>query len=63
MRYDFQIVIAIAKQKIRPIIPDTVPGVLKEQITKCTEHDQKDRCSAEELSKALDRISFAEIQE
>jgi len=56
LQYDFQVIVKVSKEHVRPTIPINTPEKLKNVITKCWSHDADVRPSCEELLEELTAI-------
>ena len=56
LRFDFQIIIQTAKNKLRPTIKDTCPESFVELIKQCWSHEAAERPTCKEVSEKLNAI-------
>lgn len=56
LRFDFQIIIQVAKKELRPTLPETTPEPFSELIKLCWSHNEKNRPSCKEIIAKLDEF-------
>lgn len=53
LQYDFQVIVKVSKEQVRPTIPPNTPERLRNIITRCWSHDSDVRPTCEELLEQL----------